>query len=164
MALMLLGFLALGLGAIGLMVEGADVVTAKLGGSLSVRLDTIGFAWDYIRDEPMRWLFGVGATTKYSAVTLNQMFRDPAFFLADIGWLGVVFESGLAGALTLAGLYVIGVRIAGRFSDPGDTLSLAIVDHTVYLAAASLIYSPTLLPGEIATLTALAIYLGRMRI
>lgn len=162
-AFLLLACATLAFATAGFMLAGTGALTDHLGGSLSIRIDTVQMAWAYIREDPLRWLFGVGATTKYAAFTLNQMFRNPSFYLADIGWPGVMFEDGLVGAALLASLFAIGISITHRASRQDDILSLAIVDHTLYIAAASLIYSPTLLPGEIATLTALAIFLHRAR-
>ncbi len=158
-AVLLLACLGAVAGTLGMIVLGADTVIDKLGGSLSIRIDTAIKAWAYISDEPLRWLFGVGSTTKYAATTINDMFRDPAFFLADIGWLGVVFEAGVVGAVPIAALMVAGLVISQANSQPEDSVSLAFSDYGIYLLAASIIYSPTLLPGEIACVTALAVYL-----
>ncbi len=146
---------------VGLSALGIDQAAERLGGSLAVRLMSIDIAWDFLRDNPLRWIFGAGATTAYASVTLNTLFRNPAFFLADIGWLGVVFEYGLIGALLILAIHVAGLIITTRVARPQDAVSQALRDYAIYLLPASLIYSTALLPGEIATATALAIYLRR---
>ncbi len=150
--------------ALALMFLGEERVFQALGGSLIVRIDTATRAWDFIRDDPLRLLLGVGSTTKYAAVTINTLFRDPAFFLADIGWLGVVFEVGLLGAVPFLVLHLASVAITQSCARSDDSLSLALADYALYVLAASIIYAPTLVPGEIATVTALSVVLRRRSI
>ena len=87
----------------------------SLGSSLSVRLVSAATAWQYLNADPLRWLVGVGATTRLGNVTLAQLFGNQGFFLADIGWLGVIFEYGVIGALLDA---------AGTFCRTAPCLSL----------------------------------------
>jgi len=162
-AVLLLGCLGCAALTLAVIVLGAGVVEEKLGGSLLVRIDTVIQAWDFLRDDPWRWLFGVGSTTQYATLTLNQVFRNPAFFLSDIGWLGVIFEIGVVGALAVLAIYIFAIHVTEARAHPDDGVSFAIADHAVYLLVASSIYSSTFLPGEVASLTALAIYLGRLR-
>ena len=49
--------------------------------------------------------FGVGAPTRFSSVTLADIFKERAVLLADIGWVGVIFEFGVVGALLVAAVY-----------------------------------------------------------
>ena len=163
MALATLAVLGAAAATLVLLLLGGDRVAQALGDSLNVRIDTTVRAWDFIRDDPLRWLFGVGSTTKYAAVTINTLFRDPAFFLADIGWLGVVFEAGLLGALPILALHLASLAIAQSCATPEDSVSMALADYALYVLAASVVYSPTLLPGEIATVTALAVIFRRFR-
>jgi hypothetical protein len=148
-------------GIASLVVVGIDQVADRLGGSLAIRLMSIDIAWNFLRDDPLRWIFGAGATTAFARVTLNALFRNPAFYLSDIGWLGVVFEYGLIGAILIAGIHVAGVLITTSVSRPRDTVSQSLRDYAIYLLPASLIYSTALLPGEIASITAMAVYLHK---
>lgn len=159
---LLMGFLGAGALALGVMLLGLDSVETKLGGSLSVRIDTAILAWNYISDNPLRWIVGVGSTTLYAAVQMSDLFRDPFFVLADIGWLGVIFEDGLLGVLPILAIYLVGLIITQMDARNDDDLTLALADYAVYIVASSLIYSPTYLPAEIAFVTAMAVYLLRL--
>ncbi len=163
LALLVVGTAGLALLSIGLAIIGLDTVSNALGGSLAVRLMSIDIAWDFLRDNPARWFFGSGATGSYAQVPLNKIFGNPAFFLADLGWLGVVFEYGMIGAGLILAIHVTGVVIATRMANPTEPVSQALADYAFYLLPASLIYSTSLQPGEIATITALAVYLRRAR-
>jgi hypothetical protein len=150
-----------GLGVLiaGLAIIGLDQVAERLGGSLAVRLMSIDIAWHFLRDEPLRWIFGAGATTAFAQMTLNTMFRNPAFFLADIGWLGVIFEYGVVGGGLILAIHLAGVLITRNLVRASDPVSEALADYAIYLLPASLIYSTALVPGEIASVTAMAVYL-----
>lgn len=157
-----LAVVPLGVGA--MMVENADNLVQSLGGSLTVRQNSLALAANFLGDDPWRWLFGVGATTRFGAITLADIFGNDQFYIADLGWFGVVFEYGLLGALLLAGLYVWGVIVvlqAARGTD--DALVLALSDYILYLLVTSAVYSLVFTPGELGVVMALAIYLTRVR-
>jgi hypothetical protein len=146
--------------SLGVIFSSVDTVVDKFGGSLMVRIMTSRIAWDYLRDHPARWLFGAGGTTAYGGATIGEYFRNPSFYLADIGWLGVVFEYGLIGSGLILAVHIAGLRVSrARARDP---FSKALADYAFYLFPASLIYSMALLPGEVATVTAMAVYFYRM--
>ncbi len=65
----------------------ADKVETWLGGSLSVRQNSFALATGYLGSDVMNWLFGVGATTRFSTVTLADIFGNAQFYIADIGWV-----------------------------------------------------------------------------
>lgn len=138
----------------------AEEFAGSLGGSLSIRLKSIDIAIDFLGSEPMRWLFGVGATTRFSTITLADIFQNKLFYLADIGWLGIVFEYGLVGALLVVGTYLAGLIFiwnTGRID--GGHLARALGDYTVFLFLTSTVYSFVFTPGELATLVAVAAYI-----
>ncbi len=161
------GFAALGLlGALALAVlyfraQGPDI-RGGLGNSLAVREVTVGQAWAYISADPVRWLLGVGGTTRLGDVTLARLFNNPMFFLTDIGWLGVLFEYGAIGVALMLAVHFAGLRLALRWARPDDPLSQAFADYIVYLLATSLVYSVVFTPGELMTVMALAWYFARM--
>ncbi len=134
----------------------------NLGNSLAVRQVTMHTAWDYLAADPLRWLFGVGATTRLGEVTLGQLFNNPMFFLADIGWLGVLFEYGAVGVGLMLLVYGIGLACAIRWSQRDDPLTQAFADYVVYLIAVSLVYSVVFTPGELVSIMALSFYFGQM--
>ncbi len=147
--------------AVGLTIIGVGTVVDSLGGSLAVRLMSIDIAWDFLRDHPLRWLFGAGGTTAYAAVPVTVLFRNPAFFLADIGWLGVMFEYGIFGTGLIAAIHVAVLRISRARARSDAPFAQCLGDYALYLFPASLIYSLALLPGEVGTVAALAVYLHR---
>lgn len=147
--------------AIASMATSVDTVMNQLGGSLMVRIMSDRLAWEYMHDHPLHWLFGSGGTTAYAEMTLNRLFRNNAFYLSDIGWLGVVFEYGIIGAGLIAALHIAALSITSARATPRDPFSMALADYAFYLLPASLIYSLALLPGEMAMVTAIAVYWRR---
>ncbi|MBK7704081.1 MAG: hypothetical protein IPI34_14955 [bacterium] len=138
----------------------AEQFAESLGGSLSVRLRSIGNAIDYLGEDPIRWLFGVGGTTRFSTTTLADIFGDKHFFLADIGWLGIVFEYGLVGAAMLFAVYFGGLLFTWQTARiDGRPLIRALADYTFFLFLTSAVYSFVFTPGELATIVAVAAYL-----
>lgn len=144
-------------------VEQVTDVHSSLGGSLAVRQVSVATAWKYLSLEPSRWLLGVGATTRFGNVTLAQIFGNRMFFLADIGWLGVVFEYGVIGALLMLLVHLAGLRMATKWSRPDDPLSQALADYVLYLIIVSAVYSVVFTPGELTTALAISSYLARAR-
>jgi hypothetical protein len=135
----------------------------SLGGSLTTREASVATAWDYLRADPLRWLIGVGATTRFGDVTLGHLFGTRSFFLTDIGWLGVMFEYGAIGAVLMLLMHLAGLRAAARWSRPDDCLSQACVDYIIYLVLISMVYSVVFTPGELTTIMAISYYLNRER-
>ncbi|MFG1377012.1 hypothetical protein [Xanthobacter autotrophicus] len=134
------------------------------GASLSVRQNSSALAFAFLGDDPMRWIFGVGATTRFSTVTLNDIFGNDQFFIADLGWIGVIFEYGILGAVLLAVLHgwclVTTWRLTRGLDDP---FALALSDYVLYLVVSSAVYSVVFTPGELGVVMALTIYLDRRR-
>jgi hypothetical protein len=144
-------------------IGSATDVHSSLGGSLAVRQVSVATAWNYLSLEPVRWLLGVGATTRFGNVTLAQLFGNRMFFLTDIGWLGVAFEYGVIGALLMLLVHLAGLRVANKWSCPNDPLSQALADYVLYLIIVSAVYSVVFTPGELTTALAVSFYLARCR-
>jgi hypothetical protein len=83
------------------------------------------------------------------------------FFLTDIGWLGVIFEYGVIGALLMLLVHLAGWRQAISWGRPDDPLSQAFGDYIVYLLVGSAVYSVVFTPGELTTTMALSYYFSR---
>ncbi|ADH89532.1 conserved hypothetical protein [Ancylobacter novellus DSM 506] len=152
--------------AIGYFVlRNAEGLVQSLGGSLTVRQTSLALAGNFLGDDPWRWLFGVGATTRFGSITLAQIVGNSNFYVADLGWFGVAFEYGLLGALLLAALYGWGfltvVRVTRGLED--DPMALALGDYILYMLATSAVYSLVFTPGELGVVMALAVYLARER-
>jgi hypothetical protein len=162
------GFAVLGVGAcagvILFMVHTQESVELanQLGASLAVREVSVSTAWTHLSTDPGRWILGVGGTTRLGDVTLGRLFNNPAFFLADIGWLGVLFEYGAVGVLLMLLVYGTGLRSALGWARPDDPLSQAFADYIIYLMASSIIYSAVFTPGELTTTMALSYYFSRL--
>ncbi|ABC24512.1 hypothetical protein [Rhodospirillum rubrum] len=146
----------------------ADAITSlfDFGGSLSVRQQTAAKAAGVIFASPLSWILGSGAITRLSPVTLNDIFASKMFFLADIGWLGVLFEYGAIGSILIALVYAIGLRRALRSGiappgSPAGDFRGALGDMIVMVSVETLIYSPVFTPGIVAGLTAFLIYLDK---
>jgi len=167
--LRLLGIIgALVVGAVGLFVLVSGVLTAgldqSLGNSLSIRQNSFALAIEYVAQDLLRLVFGVGSVTRHSAVTMADLFGDARFYLADIGWAGILFEYGAIGTGLIAAVHAGAAVITWRNARLlGDPLSAALFDYVLYIILTSSIYSVMFLPGELATVTALSVYLVRYR-
>ncbi|MFH3480322.1 hypothetical protein [Xanthobacter variabilis] len=141
--------------------SGWDSVEQSLGGSLSVRQNSSALAVRFLGDHTLRWIFGVGATTRFGSVTLADIFGYSQFFVSDLGWLGVVFEYGLVGAILVLVVHVWAyVAIARRGMALRDPFVLALSDYVLYLLLTSAVYSLVLQPGELGAALALAFYMS----
>ncbi|MDI4666071.1 hypothetical protein K9U40_17340 [Xanthobacter autotrophicus] len=166
--------LGMAAGAVGLFLVGRKLGLLPGGGSgdaqdafgasLAVRQHSSALAFAFLGDDPMRWIFGVGATTRFSTVTLNDIFGNDQFFIADLGWIGVVFEYGIIGAVLLAALhawcFITAFRLTRGLDDP---FALALCDYVLYLIVSSAVYSVVFTPGELGVVMALTVYLDRRR-
>lgn len=143
---------------------GWEKVGAIFGGSLSVRQNSAGLAAGYLGDHTLRWMFGVGATTRFGAVTLADIFGYDQFFIADLGWLGVVFEYGVIGAMLILAVHVWSFfTITRNGMVEKDRFQLVLGDYVLYLLLTSSVYSLVFLPGELGVVLALAMYLHQCR-
>lgn len=122
---------------------------------------SVTLATRFLGSDPMRWLFGVGTISPTSHDSLIDYFHH-FFFLADITWLGIVFEYGLIGALILLLFQLRGLffyrRLRAKIED--DFLG-ALFDYLVYILLISFFYPPTLTPGETAVILAIYVYVWR---
>lgn len=137
----------------------ADRVDQMLGASLSIRQTSMALALEYLQVSPMRWFLGVGAVTRFSEVTLAEILGNTQFYLADIGWIGVLFEYGVIGVFLLTAFYIAAFRVAHvSAAGDGQPMTKALADYVLYALVTSSIYSVVFTPGEIATVMAIAVY------
>lgn len=147
-----------------LVISAASHLMDSLGGSLSVRQHSFALATDFLGTNVWNWLFGVGATTRFSTITLAEIFGNAQFFIADLGWVGVVFEYGVVGALLIAALYGWGYMAVSKAAQrSGDPFAQALADYVLFLIITSAVYSLVLSPGEFGVIMALAVYLDQKR-
>ncbi|WP_322069839.1 hypothetical protein [Paraburkholderia bannensis] len=115
----------------------------------------------FLGNDPMRWLFGVGTISPTSRDSLIDYFHH-FFFLADITWLGIVFEYGLIGATILLFIQLRGLFLYRRLrAKVNDDFLGALYDYLVYILVISFFYPPTLTPGETAVILAVFVYVWR---
>lgn len=123
-----------------------------------VRWVTAQKAVEFLGTNPARWIFGVGTISPTSQDSLFSFFGH-FFFLADITWLGIVFEFGMVGA-TLIFLYELRGLLFVRHLKPRiDSPFLgSLCDYLIYVLLISPLYPPTLSPGETAIILSIFAY------
>lgn len=122
---------------------------------------SVMLATRFLGSDPMRWVFGVGTISSTSRDNLIDYFHH-FFFLADITWLGIVFEYGLIGALIMLFFQLRGLFFYRRLRAKVDDDFLgALFDYLVYILLISFFYPPTLTPGETAVILAIFVYVWR---
>lgn len=147
-------------GGLGLLIARFDPISyaENFGASLTVRLNTIEKVSSFLFGDPLRWLFGIGSVTRFSEKSLSDILGGRFLYLADIGWLGVVFEYGLTGAILIAVPMIFAVREAIRVRNHADRFIAALGDLILLLALETLIYSPVFTPGIMGMLAAILFY------
>lgn len=124
-----------------------------------IRLTTARKAIEFLGNDPVRWMLGVGTLSPLDPGALARFFNH-FFFLSDISWLGVVFEYGLVGALIVLALIArawwLGLEVRRCIQSP---FLSALQDYVVFVLLISPLYSVmTLQPGEVAMIAAIFIY------
>jgi len=147
--------------AVGLLAFGnlGTMLSDSVATGFDLRLATIMKASSFLGISAMRWLFGVGTISPTSSDSLSSFF-DHFFFLADITWLGVIFEFGVIGALLFVFYELRGLLFYERALRPQiDSHFLgALRDYLLYVLLISNLYPPTLTPGETAVILAVFAY------
>jgi hypothetical protein len=149
--------------AVGILIFGPLLsrLESALGASLSIRQLSIQLALDYIQGHPLVMMFGAGSITRLSQNTLSGLLGFAHFYLADIGWLGIVFEYGLTGAALIIAVYVATLRQASVTPPRDEPFLRAIGDYVIYQFLTSAVQSLVFTPGEVALLMALVVYWPR---
>ena len=81
------------------------------------------------------------------------------FFLADITWMGILFEFGVVGAILIAAIPARGALLMHQLRGRHDTPFLAALqDYLIYGLLISEMLPMTLAPGEVTTIMAIAVY------
>ncbi len=123
-----------------------------------VRSATTAKAIAFLGTSPWNWLFGMGTITGLDQGGLLRFFSH-FFFLADITWLGIVFEFGIVGALLILALPVRAL-VLGHNINPGkyEIFIATMKDAVLYCLIISPLYSMTLAPGEYIIMLAMIVY------
>lgn len=112
----------------------------------------------FLGTDPLRWIFGVGSLSPVDPAGMMTYFNH-FFFLADITWMGILFEYGLVGALLILAIPVRGIAMLAavrRMRD--DPFVAALQDYLVYAILISEMFPMTLAPGELAVILAIGAY------
>ena len=136
----------------------ATVFSTDASSGFDVRWISTVKAVSFLGTDPLRWLFGVGTISPIDPAGLMTYFNH-FFFLADITWIGVIFEYGLIGAalilaIPVRGFFLVRQARAGR----DDPFLGALQDYLVYAMLISELYPLTLAPGETAIILAIAVF------
>ncbi|MGA0608457.1 hypothetical protein ACO2Q0_20890 [Phenylobacterium sp. VNQ135] len=142
---------------------GSAEFAARLGGSLTARQAEAKAAVDFLNAEPWRWVTGVGNLTRVGDIGMAEILQTTYFFVVDLGWLGVIFEFGLVGALLIAGLCLATLRLCAMLQSSEHAMDRALLDYVVYILLTSWIYPVVYAPGELAVCAALAMYFVTVR-
>jgi len=160
------GGIAVGAIGAGLAVLKAEKLVSSLGGSLSIRQHSMELLEAYLGDQPLRWIFGAGAASRVGSVNMAKIIGRADFFLADLGWAGIIFEFGAFGALLLAMLYLVPLRWGWKQPPVANSANRAmigaLVTYIAFLTICTAIYSPVYVPGELASITAMLLYMNTM--
>ena len=138
-------------------------VGASLGGSLTVRQNSTDVLLRFLGEDPWRWLIGVGGSTDFSRISIQDILRTRDFFFADLGWLGLVGEYGVLGSALILLLHLAALRETRRAMRLAPTpLRCALHDFMLYQLITSVVLSLVLTPGQVVTVMALTVYLQRL--
>lgn len=139
----------------------ASILDTSAQSGIDVRVTTINKAIDFLGDNPFAWLLGVGTISSVNPAGLIEYFSH-FFFLADISWLGIVFEFGLIGAALLLTLPLRAyVRLRRLNADGKDHFLGALRDYILFVVLISPLYPIlTLQPGEVTSILAITVYVG----
>lgn len=138
----------------------ASVFDTDATSGFSLRWITVTKAVAFLGDNPLAWGFGVGTISSINPAGLADFFNH-FFFLADITWLGIVFEFGVVGAalllfLMLRGWWFMRGLQRGR---PSPFIG-SLEDYIVFTMLISGLYPAiTLQPGEVCSILAIGVYL-----
>lgn len=135
---------------------------AGFGGSFSVRQIELAAAVNFLNSEPGRWITGVGTVTRAGGASLAQVVDADVLFLADLGWLGVIFEYGVIGAVLLLLTHLAVIYVCARGAKQSDPLARALLDYSIFILVSSAVYSVVFAPGELMTCLGLSWWLQKL--
>lgn len=124
----------------------------------SIRRISLEKAIAFLGDDPLRWLFGVGSLSPLDPGGMMRFFNH-TFFLADITWVGTIFEFGLIGALLILLLPARGLWESRHVQSTRAGAFLgSLQDYLLYSILISGLYPLTLQPGEFALILAILVH------
>lgn len=155
--LAMLPFLVIGLGSI-------PLVQSLILNKDEVREATIVKITGFLGTSVPNWAFGVGSISPLvdNGGGMIQYFNH-FFYLADVTWVGVIFEFGLIGAalflcIPLRGIWMSRHVTSGRH----DAFFGSLQDYLVYALVGSPMTAIILAPGELTVIVAVFVYFTHM--
>jgi hypothetical protein len=148
-------------GVVGVSAIGYFVGLAHSSGSVTVREGTIRIILNQLGQRPIGWLIGFGTLSPLATRTLSEIYQH-SFFLADVGWLGIVFEYGILGASLIAIiLWRMVVYFRRHLAFARDPLLDALYDEIWYQIVTSVVLYMIFTPSEWAAMLSLFVYFTR---
>lgn len=135
-----------------------DLLARTFDESLFIRLRSVGIAWDWLADDPLKLLLGTGSAASSSATTMADFFGYADFWLTDIGWLGVLLEYGVVGTGLIVAVHLRALATARRVQGD-DPFRRALADYVLFEILCSCVYSVMYAPGPVVTAAAVAWWL-----
>nr|WP_277924512.1 hypothetical protein [Sphingomonas sp. CROZ-RG-20F-R02-07] len=154
MKIILVGLLPFAVAAVFSVPFMASIFSTDKAFAFDVRWISTVKAIAFLGTDPLRWIFGVGSISPVDPAGMMTYFNH-FFFLADITWMGILFEFGLVGALLILAIPVRGILIFAvlrRMRD--DPFVAALQDYLVYAILISEMFPMTMAPGELALILA----------
>lgn len=106
--------------------------------SFAIRLNTLSVVFLAFENDVLGWIFGHGFLSPIGQKTYQDLYGDN-FWLADIGWIGVIYEFGIIGVLIFMYVYYLIFSLLNRLlSLQKLPLILAFRDYVLM----SIIFSP----------------------
>jgi hypothetical protein len=153
-----------GLGGLYVAIARFGEIAQNFGASLTIRQNSMALLENYLSADPLRWIFGSGGASRLGKINMAEIIGRKDFFLADLGWAGIIFEFGVVGALLLLLLYLSALRTGARLPVPADprhrAMLGALIGNIAFLGLSTAVYSAVFTPGELAASTALMLYLS----
>ena len=136
----------------------ATVFSTDRSTGFDVRAGTIVIILNFLGHDLWRWLFGVGSISPLDPGGMIHYFNH-WFFLADLTWLGIVFEFGLVGAVLFALVPLRGLWESRELRNSEEDAFLGCLqDYIIYALLASPMSPIILAPGEFTLILALFVY------
>lgn len=133
--------------------------------NLGVRGNSIADVVDFISNNDFSVIFGSGSLYSGWNQGFSAAFGDN-FFVSDIGWVGVLFESGLIGVFLVLGLYYVTYKSINSAIKVCDLPLLHAFKYYVICRFIMSIVVPTLpfYTGMFAAIIGISIYLTTKRL
>lgn len=136
----------------------ASIFSTSKAFAFDVRYVSTMKAIAFLGTSPTRWFFGVGTLSPIDPASMMTYFNH-FFFLADITWMGVIFEYGLLGALLIMAIPVRGLWMFHRLRRvENNAFNGALQDYLLYSIVISEMFPMTMSPGEMTVIMAIAVW------